>query len=147
MQERNIINGFTAVVLGPLADFYSALTPYLVLAIILIVFDLRWGLAKARKNGEVVRTSRAWRRTINKLVDYICWVTLAGMFGKAFGEVLGIPLLAVIMMIVIYGIELNSCYNNYFEARGIKKTVNVFKFFKKKAEIIEPEETDKSNQN
>ena len=32
------------------------------------------------------------------------------------------------MLVLIYGIELNSCFSNYFEARGIRKRVNVFKW-------------------
>ena len=145
MQERNVISGFTAVLISPLVDFYSELAPYLLLAIVLILLDLRWGLAAAKVRGEAIRASRAWRRTINKTVDYICWVTLAGLFGQAFGEVLGIPLLAGIMMLVVYGIELNSCFSNYFAARGMKLKFNVFKFLGKRADIIEPE-PDNDNQ-
>lgn len=123
-------------------DFYTALLPYLILAIVLIIFDLRWGLAAARERKETIRVSRAWRRTINKIVDYICWVTLAGLFGQAFGKILGIPVLAAVMMLVIYGIELNSCFSNYFAARGMKWRVNIFKFFGKKGDIIEPEKDE-----
>jgi hypothetical protein len=140
MQERNIIGGIGATVLTPLLDFYMKLVPFLLLAIVLIICDLRFGVARAKHAGEAVRMSRAIRRTLNKLVDYICWVTLAGLFGSTFGEVFGIPLLSAGMLLVIYGIEINSCYNNYFEARGIKKKFNVFKLFKKKIDIeVEPE--------
>ena len=66
---------------------------------------------------------------VNKLVDYICWVTLAGIMGRTFGEVLGIPLLSALTLLLVYGIEISSCFNNYFEYRGIKKRVNVFKLF------------------
>jgi predicted branched-subunit amino acid permease len=128
------------MVVAPLLDFYTKLIPFLLLAVVLILCDLRFGVARARRSGEAVRLSRAVRRTLNKLVDYICWVTLAGLFGNTFGEVFGIPLLSVILLLIIYGIEMNSCYNNYFEARGIKKKINIFKFFKNKTEIIEPEE-------
>lgn len=128
------------MIISPTIDFYTALMPYLILAIVLIMFDLRWGLAAARVRKETIRASRAWRRTINKLVDYICWVTLAGLFGQAFGVILGVPVLAAIMMLVIYGIELNSCFANYFAARGMKWKVNIFKFFTRKTEIIEPDE-------
>lgn len=139
MQERNIIGGFTAVLISPMVDFYTVLVPYLILAMVLIILDLRWGLAAARVRHETIRTSRAWRRTINKMVDYICWVTLAGLFGQAFGEILGIPILAAVMMLVIYGIELNSCFSNYFAARGMKLKINVFRFLSKRADIIEPD--------
>lgn len=129
MQERNIINGTTAAMVAPLLEFYNRLIPFLLLAIVLIIVDSRFGIAAARKRGEPIRTSRKWRRAINKLVDYICWVTLAGMFGEAFGEILGIPILSALILLIVYGIEISSCFNNYFEAKGIKKKVNIFKLF------------------
>ena len=47
---------------------------------------------------------------------------------------------------MIYGIELSSCFNNYFEARGWKFRINVFKLFgqKKLEEAIES--TDKKEE-
>lgn len=129
MQERNIINGTTTAVVAPLLDFYNSLIPFLVLAIVLIFVDSRFGVAAAKRRGEPIRTSRKWRRAINKLVDYICWVTLAGMFGQTFGEILGIPILSALILLIVYGIEISSCFNNYFEAKGIKKKVNIFKLF------------------
>lgn len=127
-QERNIINGTTAVV-APLLDFYNSLIPFLALAIVLIFVDTRFGVAVAKRRGEPIRTSRKWRRAINKLVDYICWVTLAGLFGKTFGTILGIPVLSGLLLLIVYGIEISSCFNNYFEAKGINKKINVFKLF------------------
>lgn len=129
IQERNIINGTTAAMVAPLLEFYNRLIPFLLLAIVLIIVDSRFGVAAARKRNEPIRTSRKWRRAINKLVDYICWVTLAGMFGETFGEILGIPILSAGILLIVYGIEISSCFNNYFEAKGIKKKVNIFKLF------------------
>ena len=146
MQDRNIINGTTAVILAPLVDFYQALWPFILVAIILIVADLRFGIEAAKKRGETIRTSRMWRRTINKLVDYICWITLAGAFGATFGDVLNIPILSAIIILIIYGIELSSCFNNYFEARGWKFRINVFKLFgqKKLEEAVESTEEEEA---
>lgn len=129
IQERNIINGTTAAMVAPLLEFYNRLIPFLILAIVLIIVDSRFGVAAARKRNEPIRTSRKWRRAMNKLVDYICWVTLAGMFGQTFGDILGIPILSALILLIVYGIEISSCFNNYFEAKGIKKKVNVFKLF------------------
>lgn len=129
MQERNIINGVTTAVVAPLLDFYNNLIPFIILAIVLIFVDSRFGIAAARKRGETIRTSRKWRRAINKLVDYVCWVTLAGLFGQAFGTILGIPVLSGLFLLIVYGIEVTSCFNNYFEYKGIKKKVNIFKLF------------------
>ena len=129
MQERNIINGATTAVVAPLLDFYQNLIPFILLAIVLIVVDSRFGCAASKRRGEPIRTSRKWRRAINKLVDYICWVTLAGLFGQTFGTILGIPILSGLLLLIVYGIEISSCYNNYFEAKGINKKINIFKLF------------------
>ena len=112
-----------------LLDFYNALIPFILLAIVLIIVDSRFGIAAARKRGETIRPSRKWRRAINKLVDYVCWVTLAGLFGQTFGSILGIPILSGLFLLIVYGIEVTSCFNNYFEYKGIKKKVNIFKLF------------------
>ena len=131
MQERNIVGGTTAAVISPLVGFYEGLIPFIILAIILIIADTKFGTEAAQKRGEKIRVSRLWRRAINKLVDYICWITLAGMFGQTFGDLLGIPTLSMIIILVIYAIELTSCFNNYFEFKGIKKKINLFNLFGK----------------
>ena len=131
MQDRNVIAGATAAVISPLVDFYSKLLPFLMLARALIIIDSRFGILASRKRGETIRASRAVRRAINKLVDYICWVTLAGMIGQTFGAAFHIPLLAVIVMCIVYSIELTSIFNNYFFYKGINKKFNGWKFFSK----------------
>lgn len=132
MQERNIISGAMATVISPFVEFYQALLPFLILAVVLIVADTRFGVEASIKRGEQFRPSRMMRRAINKFVDYICWITLAGVVGNAFGTVLGIPILSALILLVVYGIELTSCFNNYFEFKGINKQINIWKLFGKK---------------
>lgn len=131
MQDRNVIAGATAAVISPLVNFYSKLLPFLILAIALIAIDSRFGIMASRKRGEVIRASRAVRRAINKLVDYICWITLAGMIGQTFGAAFHIPLLSIIVLCIVYAIELTSIFNNYFFYKGINKKFNGWKFFSK----------------
>lgn len=133
----------------PLLTFYENLMPYIGLAIILIIVDSRFGIAAARKRGETIRPSRKWRRAINKLVDYVCWVTLAGVFGQAYGSVLDIPALAALMLLVVYGIELTSIFNNYFEYKGMRRKINVFKLFRRPdiEQCIEDAGNDKTKEN
>ncbi len=145
MQERNIVGATTVAVISPLADFYKGLIPYIILAIILIVADTKFGTEAAQKRGEKIRVSRLWRRAINKLVDYICWITLAGMFGQTFGDFLGVPALSMLIILVIYAIELTSCFNNYFEFKGIKKKINLFNLFGKNKIINNVLEDEKPN--
>ena len=151
MQDRNVIAGATAAVISPLVDFYSKLLPFLILAIALIIIDSRFGIQASRKRGEAIRASRAVRRAINKLVDYICWVTLAGMIGQTFGTAFHIPLLSIIVLCIVYSIELTSIFNNYFFYKGIKKKFNGWKFFSKLTgnDAIESalEETSDENSN
>ena len=117
---------------GALASFYDTLTPWLLLGLVLIITDLRFGIKKAAKRGEEIRGSTAWRRTINKIADYFCWVTLAGLCGRSVGVVLGIPIVSMALLLIIYGIEISSCLNNYFEYKGIKKRFNFFKLIGRK---------------
>lgn len=130
IEERTVISGVVTSTLLALTEMYHKMIPFLILGIILIIIDLRFGIDAARIRGEKIRISRALRRSINKLIDYICWITLAGIFGHTYGEILGIPILAAIILLIIYGIELGSCFNNYFEARGVNKRINIFKLLK-----------------
>lgn len=47
---------------------------------------------------------------------------------------------------VIYGVEAESIYVNYFAAKGKKVKVNLLKWFGKKADVIEIEDKE-DNQN
>ncbi len=127
MHERNIIGGFTAAVLAPFVEGWQQMLWFLILAIILIIGDLRFGIAAAKKREEKIRPSRAVRRSLNKLVDYICWLSIATVVGVNFGSVFGLPLLSVIIMAVVCIIEMSSIIDNYLEYKGIKKKVNVIK--------------------
>ena len=142
MGERNTIGAMMATLMSGFMDFIEPLKWFMLLAVILIIADLRFGIAAAKKRGEQIRFSRAGRRTINKIVDYLCWILLAGAIGKAFGLPFDIPILPAIVLLVIYGFEINSCYGNYFEAHGKKVKVNIFKYFSKKADIIDIEEKE-----
>lgn len=127
MHERNIIGGFTAAVLAPFVEGWQQMLWFLILAVILIIGDLRFGIAASKKRGENIRPSRAVRRSLNKLVDYICWLSIATVVGVNFGSVFGLPLLSVIIMSVVCIIEMSSIIDNYLEYKGIKKKVNVIK--------------------
>jgi hypothetical protein len=140
-QERNLINGATSVVLSGMIDFLAPLKWFALLGLVLIIADLRFGIEAARVRGEKIRFSRAGRRTVNKLVDYTCWIFLTAALSKAFVP-FDIPLFPSLVLLVIYGFEINSCFTNYFEARGKKVKVDIFGLLKKKIEIIEIKEED-----
>lgn len=136
--ERNVIGGFTATVLTPMIDGWAKLIPYIIFAIVLILADLRYGLKAARKRGEEIRHSRAWRRSLNKLVDYICWLSISWFFGLTFGKDFGVPIISYAVLAIIYFIELQSILDNYLEYKGLDKKISIWKLFKslfKKAEV------------
>lgn len=128
--------------LMPFVEFYQALTPYIVLAIALIIADSRFGIEAAQKRGEVIRQSRKWRRAINKLVDYICWISLAGVFSNAYSDVLGIPALSAIVLLIVYAIEIVSCFNNYFEFKGLEIRLSFTNLFRWWFKRVSKSETD-----
>lgn len=127
MDNTNYATSILSIVGVALLEFYQPLLPWLVLAFVLILSDLRFGVLASKKRGEEIRHSRMWRRTLNKAMDYVCWVTLAGLCSRSFGEILGIPVVSLVLMLIIYGIELSSCVNNYFVYKGIKKKFNFWK--------------------
>lgn len=140
MNERNVINGTLASYLAWAADLVSPIRWFLLAALALVLADLKFGIDAARHRGEVIRKSRAVRRSINKVIDYLCWILVATSFGQAFGTPFGIPVLPAVVLLVVYGCEINSCFNNYFEAHGSRMRINIFKWFKSKNDIIVPDE-------
>lgn len=141
MTERNVITGATATVLSPLVDGWQNLLVWGIVAFALIIGDLRFGICAAKKRGEKIRGSRAVRRTVNKMVDYICWVSIAWVLGGSFGRLFGVPLLAAIIMLIVCTIELSSIFDNYFEYKGIKKKFNAWKFLSRLLKVPEIEES------
>ena len=127
-----------------LTEFYTHLAPWLLLGAVLVFVDLRFGLMAARKRGDNIRPSRAVRRTINKMIDYLCWVTLAEVCSMTFDVTFGVPVVTIAILIIIYGIELNSCVNNYLEYKGVKKRLNFFKLVGCEDLLENEKETEKS---
>ena len=149
MKERNVIGGVAATAMSGMMEFLSPLKWFMLLAVILIICDLRFGIRAAQYRKEKIRTSRAVRRSVNKVIDYICWILLAGGMGKAFGIPLDIPIIPAAVLVVIYFVEINSCFNNYFESIGKKIKIDVFKLLSKgknmiEVELIEKKENEKS---
>ncbi len=65
MNETNNLFSAAMAALGMvLADFYGHLAPWLLLGMVLVFVDLRFGVLAARARKEEIRPSRAWRRTL-----------------------------------------------------------------------------------
>ena len=132
---NNVFSSMMASIGATIAGFYAHLAPWLLLGMVLVLTDLRYGILAAKTRGETIRTSRAMRRTINKMVDYLCWVTVAEVCSRTFGVTIGVPV-SLAVLFIIYGIELSSCVNNYLEYKGTKKRFNFFKLIGKE-ELLE----------
>lgn len=141
MQERNVISGTTATIFSSFVDGWESLVVWLIVAFVLILADLKFGVQASMKRGEKVRGSLVIRRTVNKMVDYICWISIAWVLGNSFGKVFEIPLLVAIIMLIVCSIEISSIFDNYFEYKGLHKRFNVWKFFSKLFKISAIEES------
>ena len=129
--------------------FYRVLSDsviWLIVAVVLIICDLYFGIEASIQRKEPVRFSRACRRTINKTCEYLCWIMLAITLSISFDA----DWLKNMIFAVVYGIELSSCFSNYFAAHGKKVNINIFKIIGRKLGLdelsditIEEEETKK----
>lgn len=101
----------------------------ILLAIILILSDLWFGISASRVQGIVIRKSRAGRRTLNKLVDYICYILLGAVLGKAIGEPYGMNpiMVSITVMVICYCFEVDSIYGHICEIHGIKKRYSIWR--------------------
>lgn len=129
MQERNLVGSLFAIIFSEFMEFMYPIRYIAILAVVLIIVDLRFGIRAARIRGEEIRFSRAMRRTGNKIVDYLCWLLLAVSIGHAFGKDFDIKILPSIILALIFGIEINSCIGNYFKSNNKKYSFNIFKIF------------------
>ena len=112
-------------------------------AFFLVIADLKFGIDASRYRKELIKRSRALRRTFSKLTDYIIWVILSYCFGKAIGGPFDLDILPILMLAIIYFAEIESIYVNYFTSKGKKVKVKFFKIFGRKTDLIEFEdETD-----
>lgn len=141
MQERNVISATTATVFSSFVDGWESLIVWLIVAFALILADLKFGVQAAIKRGEKIRGSRVIRKTINKMVDYICWISIAWVLGNSFGKVFEISVLVAIIMLIVCSIEISSIFDNYFEYKGLSKRFNVWKFFSKLFKVSAIEES------
>jgi hypothetical protein len=137
---------YTDVLLFDLVEFLKWSKWLFILAVALTTADLRFGIQAARYRGEKIKKSRAVRRTLNKIFEYFLWVVTAYPFGKVFGKPFGIDLLPLLILLFVYGIELESIYVNYFESKGRKVKVSFLKLFKSKTTLIEVEEKEKEKE-
>jgi hypothetical protein len=127
--SQSLFKTFTVGLLGECTQILYDLRWMILLAIILILSDLWFGISVSRVYSIEIRKSRAGRRTLNKLVDYICYILLGAVLGKALGEPYGIDpiVVSITVMVLCYCFEIDSIYGHICEIHGIKKRYSVWK--------------------
>lgn len=100
----------------------------ILLAFVLIISDFWFGISVSRMQGIEVRKSKAGRRTLNKVIDYLCYVLLGAVIGKAIGDPYGLnPItVSITIMILCYCFEIDSIYNHICELHGVKKRYSIW---------------------
>lgn len=144
--ERGVVNGAAratgiAVMSGEVVELVYDMRWWVLVSLVLIAVDFWFGISEARMNKIEIRKSKAGRRTFNKIVDYLCYLMVAGLFGKAM-EPLGIDALklATIVMLLTSAWELDSIYGHICVLNGAKKDFSIRRFlvglFKAKSEAV-----------
>jgi len=138
--------GASAIFLTFLNSSIIEMIPYLIVAFLLVLVDLNFGILAANKRGEKVRCSRAVRRTAGKAFEYFCWITISSTLSIAFEtRLIEFGILGLVM-----GIELTSIISNWLEARGkVIRGLNIIKIIGDKAgvDLSEVKIEDKKDEN
>lgn len=110
--------GAATLAVAFLRDTLDLAFPFLIVAGVVILVDLFFGVQAAHKRGEDVRASKAIRRTIGKAVEYLSWVILGATMAIAFEW----PPLSKVIIGVAISIELLSIVSNWLALHGKKIT-------------------------
>lgn len=122
----------SAVLASFFAESVHSMIPFLIVAFIVVIVDLKFGIAASRHRGDKVRLSRAIRRTLDKIVSYLCWVVLAASLSASFH----IPSIEFIILGIVIGIEVMSIFSNWLEMKGYRvEGFNLIKIIGDKAGI------------
>jgi hypothetical protein len=131
--ESTLLQGGTSVVMTAfLAEVIADMLPFLIVAVIVILVDLIFGIRAAQHRKEEVRYSRAFRRTVSKMFEYVCWVTLSSSLAVAFH----FPALEWIILGAVILNEVVSIASNWCEVHGIRiKGLNLPKIIGEKVGV------------
>ena len=112
----------------------------IVFSLVLIAVDFWWGCRESKmrfvRYGDErnkIRKSRAGRRTVNKLVDYLSYLLIGCVLGLAITEPLGLmghTATAAIGLGAGCLFEVDSIIDHVCYVHGIEKRFNVWKFAK-----------------
>lgn len=124
--ETGIVQGGVASALA--LYFYDTLQimlPFLILTVVLVIVDLYFGVQAARlryvksgKEDDRVRPSKAIRKTVAKIFEYLCWVILSASLSVSFNA----EWINLVVMALVVGNEFISVLDNYLFKHGKKVT-------------------------
>lgn len=121
-------SGISATVVAFLQTAVLRMIPYSVPALVIVLLDLLYGIKAAKFRGEKVRFSTAVRRTVSKVVSYVCWLILASTLAISFQK----DWLEWSVLGLVYVNEFASIIGNYLETKGIEfSLVNLYRWILK----------------
>lgn len=114
-----------------------------ILLCVIADFRFGWGESskrynRAKEKGDKLvmaqykwRTSRAIRRTINKLMDYIMWVSIGAFIGMALLKPIGVDYMmgGVVATFIAVGCEAKSFCGHFFWLHGVRMEEKSIKGF------------------
>lgn len=141
--KHNALASGTATGLSFVSSLCAFLQPirYIIIGLVLLIFiDLYFGLRESRRRKRPIRRSRAFRRTTNKILDYFCFILLAGFVQQLMSEAkIQYPLFSVVVIFVVGIFEIESIINHWLFLHDRKK-VNFKRFLtifaKNKSKVI-----------
>ena len=108
--------GVAGAAVAFLQEAVLRMVPYAIIAVPLIILDLVYGIRAARYRKEKIRLSTALRRTVTKILTYVCWIVLSSALALAF-EHRWLEWLVFGLVIVN---ELSSVIGNHLETKGLE---------------------------
>lgn len=130
MMEQHFIHNIAVAIIEIIQGFYAPMGGWLLFAVGLTITNSRFYVKANETRKDNIHTPRRWRRSLNIFFDYFCWVTLAVLCEQTIDITIKTPIISRSLLLIVYGIELNSCFNNYFKYKGMGKKFNFLKLIK-----------------
>lgn len=137
-ETTGLTNGTRAITVGAMgAEATAALWDLrwmIVLIVVLILADFWFGVSDSKKKGTVFHWSRAWRRTCNKLVDYVTYLIVGALIGIGLTEPWGLCThtqtaaigISLACIIEVYSIGGHVCSLHDIEPKNVRRGVRRF---------------------
>lgn len=129
MNVSSVKLGAPLIFLKELLDVLHDLRWWLILAFVLIIADLWFGIRAAKLKGEEIRKSTAGRRTLNKFVDYVLYIVVGTSIGMAIGQPYGFNpmIISCTLLALCYAFEVDSIYGHICELHHVNKKFSIWK--------------------